>query len=771
MSHFQLHFRNVVFCVVAVAAIDAHCLFGQSSTGSQSVVEFPYQAIVRNEGTEIFSGPAAVHYATDRIGQGEIVQVYRHDPGGWCAIRPNPGSFSLIPAGAAEIVSEGIGTVLQDNTQAWVGTRLGSVEKPLWQIKLKAGEEIEILGEASWPSPDGHSTIWYQIAPPAGEFRWVRLADLSTPPTNTDPSPVAHSQPLSNQHSNQPLARRSEDDLSGDRSANHRTSDGPYPNSNPNVTNSGFTYVDRLQHDDRTNQDERTQPANSKPTLDADVGFKYVADTQTPAQSNRQTNRPTHSHDLDRDVAVNDDKGRDDKGRDDGRRDDALAQASQWTRSQTQRSADGQSTGRQNQPGSSAFNAPQSSTAFAAADRPASDTQRLNQQSVDFKFRPIGQSATIAGRFQTQTDQSPTDGDADIIQDAAVSPAAFQSPIQNTSDRFEDSGWQRGRSDIAQRRSQYEARYDQFNQRDRFDHRDVEESFGVQWDEIPPTSRDAGPYNDGRFDVGQSYPSGSSRRGDNYSGQIQNPSPSDDRYASLALPYDTIGRSTLAEKLTTRLAKVEQELTNEMLKRPNEWQLADLELNVGQIYSQTTNPMERLQSQRILDKIKKCKVIRNGYTRNFQAAGETFGTSVRSLKDARGFEIVSDPQINGSLTSTLPIDGFSSPTSGRSSLAQGFLSGANPVIGSGIDTDFELNARFDAVGWLTELVSEDRNNRPVYVLVNQAGEITYHVAGVPGLNLHRYLKSKVGITGRRGYNNRMKLDHITAQSIDELQQN
>ncbi len=113
-------------------------------------------------------------------------------------------------------------------------------------------------------------------------------------------------------------------------------------------------------------------------------------------------------------------------------------------------------------------------------------------------------------------------------------------------------------------------------------------------------------------------------------------------------------------------------------------------------------------------------------------------------------------------------DGYPSASDAFSS-ANGLTSARQTIIGSGVNTDFEMNARFDASGWLTELVSEDRNNRPVYVLVNDNGKITHHVAGAPGLNLHRYLKSKVGISGRQGYNNRMKLDHITADVIDELQ--
>jgi hypothetical protein len=155
---------------------------GTGELGERAKVQFPYQAIVRNEQTPVHSGPGETHYATGELPQNSTVAVYRHDPGGWCAIRPPRDSFSLVPATSIEIVEGEVGRVVDDGTQVWVGTQLGAVEKPLWQIKLKAGELVEILGEANWPNPDGHSTTWYQIAPPAGEFRWIRLSDLQVPP-------------------------------------------------------------------------------------------------------------------------------------------------------------------------------------------------------------------------------------------------------------------------------------------------------------------------------------------------------------------------------------------------------------------------------------------------------------------------------------------------------------------------------------------------------------------------------------------------------------
>ena len=693
--------RLLSICTFAVLILNTgiHAFAQSSPSDGDARIDFPYQAIVRNDDTEVLSGPAAVHYATDKISQGDVVQVYRHDPDGWCAIRPNEGSFSLIPSAAVEIVDDGVGEIKQDNTQAWVGTRLGSVEKPLWQIKLREGEEVEILGEASWPSPDGHSTIWYQIAPPAGEFRWVRYSDLQTPPTDT--ISIADTKPT---------------------------------DESPEVASSGFKY-----------DSPSTTPAqDGNEDAAIDSNFKYVdskPSTAKPSIRSVARSNPTQPN-------------------------------SQWTRlpDQEKRAAATGSPDRGPSPSPDRIAARDSRT---AAQPPRDQPKRVPEEGIDFKFRPIGQTASVSGSFKSSAGE-------DVIRDSAVKPAAFQGPVYDSNSRSDDqaraaagrvesydSGWQRGREKIAQRKRQYEARYDDFNTRDRlssrdrydtasgfssrdnysgrdsFDQRDIEDSFGVRMEDLPSHPQ---------YSRDRQY----GRDGGRYETRIENAFPPADRYASLDTRIEITPHSTLSEKLTTRLAKAEEQLTNEMLKRPNEWQLADLELGVGQIYSQTSNPVERLQSQRILDKISKCKVIRNGYTKNFQATGETFGTSVRPLSDTR------DVQFAIGETYSMPGDATSS--------LNGSLGGSQSrVVGSGVNTDFETSTRYDASGWMTELVSEDRNNRPVYVLVDDAGQITHHIAGTPGLNLHRYLKSKVGVLGRRGYNNHMKLDHITAESIDELQ--
>jgi len=176
--------------LMLVVLFSAHgtWLFSQgNSTGARS--DFPYQAKIKSETGMVYSGPGLVHYATGELRLGEKVEVYRHDPGGWCAIRPPAKSFSLVPATDIEELEDSLGLILSADVRAWVGTELGPVEVPLWQVKLKQGEKVELLGVVHWPDPDGFSTSWYQISPPAGEFRWIRQEDLEIPPRLKSPAP------------------------------------------------------------------------------------------------------------------------------------------------------------------------------------------------------------------------------------------------------------------------------------------------------------------------------------------------------------------------------------------------------------------------------------------------------------------------------------------------------------------------------------------------------------------------------------------------------
>ena len=186
--------RNGILLAVVLAV-------ALSTASAQDESQFPYQALILNDDVTIRSGPDDSYYATDKLHRGTTVVVHRHHTGGWCAIGPPEGSFSLVPAAAVEVTDSNAGIVRGSDVQVWVGTCLGHVDDPHSQIMLRANQRVEILGEISWPSPDGESTsVWYQVAPPEGELRWIQLSDLQLPsyltvqpePTsNADKTPAA----------------------------------------------------------------------------------------------------------------------------------------------------------------------------------------------------------------------------------------------------------------------------------------------------------------------------------------------------------------------------------------------------------------------------------------------------------------------------------------------------------------------------------------------------------------------------------------------------
>jgi len=142
--------------------------------------EFPYTAYVASDGVTLRSGPGSQYYPCDRLSAGAPVEVYRHDAGGWCAIRPPEGSFSWIAGRYLRLTEPGLAVVEQSRVPARVGTRFSSVRDVI-QVRLNVGESVEIVGESEIESGDSRPE-WFKVAPPAGEFRWIHADFLTTSP-------------------------------------------------------------------------------------------------------------------------------------------------------------------------------------------------------------------------------------------------------------------------------------------------------------------------------------------------------------------------------------------------------------------------------------------------------------------------------------------------------------------------------------------------------------------------------------------------------------
>ena len=132
---------------------------------------FPYTSYVNANDVYLRSGPGQNYYPTEKLPRGCEVEIWRHDPGGWYAVRPTKDSFSWVAAEYLKPTEDGLAEVTGDRVVVRVGSALSDVRDVI-QIHLNRGEEVEVI-EAKRFGTGPAAQTWYKIAPPAGEFRWV----------------------------------------------------------------------------------------------------------------------------------------------------------------------------------------------------------------------------------------------------------------------------------------------------------------------------------------------------------------------------------------------------------------------------------------------------------------------------------------------------------------------------------------------------------------------------------------------------------------------
>jgi hypothetical protein len=142
--------------------------------------EFPYKVTVRGADVIVRSGPGAQFYATSYVGDGEQVEIYQRKSGGWLGIRPPRGSFSWVDAKKLrETDDPEVARIVGAQAAAWIGSEVESVADHKWQVRFEAGEPVHVLGRGTLSIFEGDEEREYnQIAPPAGEFRWIREDDV-----------------------------------------------------------------------------------------------------------------------------------------------------------------------------------------------------------------------------------------------------------------------------------------------------------------------------------------------------------------------------------------------------------------------------------------------------------------------------------------------------------------------------------------------------------------------------------------------------------------
>jgi SH3-like domain-containing protein len=189
----------------------AGCLFIAGVLPAMAAAQFPYEGVVSIErgSLKVRSGPSENHYPTGVLQTGDRVIVTAEAADGWLAIEPPDGSFSWISGEFVRETSATEGEVTANNVLVRIGTPMDDRLRDYPQVKLKRGAVVQILDQkVSGQGP--LAKVWYKIAPPAGEVRYVsaqfvQAADGSRPPTRrskdgaapgpSGKSPVARREP------------------------------------------------------------------------------------------------------------------------------------------------------------------------------------------------------------------------------------------------------------------------------------------------------------------------------------------------------------------------------------------------------------------------------------------------------------------------------------------------------------------------------------------------------------------------------------------------
>ena len=169
-----------------LAAILAFCtlLHSFATATAQEIrlkkLNTPQTLYAKGKKVEVRSGPGEDYYATSRTTKGDSFKAFSQTTDGWYGIRPPNGSFSWVRAKDAYLLPGGkVIEVTDSEGVSWIGTSLGTAKRFRWQVKLQQGEQLTVLGESTQNDSEGNPVLWYRVAPPSGEFRWVHESQVT----------------------------------------------------------------------------------------------------------------------------------------------------------------------------------------------------------------------------------------------------------------------------------------------------------------------------------------------------------------------------------------------------------------------------------------------------------------------------------------------------------------------------------------------------------------------------------------------------------------
>lgn len=165
----------------------------EAKTADAKTYDKPLTRFVQSPRATVRCGPGEQYYSTVVLNKGQSLEVYIETADGWSGVRPPEGSHNWIPADSVYLLPGGrAAEVSVEKVAAWVGSGTNKNEQLLYQTELVKSQTVSILGEA-YRGQDDDKKLWFKIAPPQGEFRWVRSSSLSEEPVPAESNRIASS--------------------------------------------------------------------------------------------------------------------------------------------------------------------------------------------------------------------------------------------------------------------------------------------------------------------------------------------------------------------------------------------------------------------------------------------------------------------------------------------------------------------------------------------------------------------------------------------------
>ena len=189
------------------------CLVLSTGVSARGERGFPYHWEVPAGGMLARSGPGQKYYPTAELAAGVEVQVYRHAPGGWLAIRPPVGSFSWVRRGDLEATDQpNVARVRRDGAVCYVGSSLAEIQEHEVQVHLDRDERVRLLPDAAGDTASAQQLAargWQRITPPAGEFRWIQASPRPVRRASAAADRAVEGRTVEHRERGEPAVRRS----------------------------------------------------------------------------------------------------------------------------------------------------------------------------------------------------------------------------------------------------------------------------------------------------------------------------------------------------------------------------------------------------------------------------------------------------------------------------------------------------------------------------------------------------------------------------------